>query len=78
MSGTGVPAGFKLPWNTTRTMADVWAPSFEAHKRGIAERTAKQRRKFVADYQRRQAERPPVTIAASGKIAYAGYDGEKL
>ena len=29
--GTGVPADFTLPWNTTRTMADVWAedPSYE-------------------------------------------------
>lgn len=29
--GTGVPADFTLPCNTTRTMADVWAedPSYE-------------------------------------------------
>jgi signal transduction protein with GAF and PtsI domain len=23
--GLAVPAGFTLPWNTTRSMADVWA-----------------------------------------------------
>jgi len=77
MSGTSVPEGFRMPWNTTRSMADVWAPSIEAHKLAIMERTAARRRKFVEDYQRRQAERAPV-IAASGKIAYAGYDGDTL
>ena len=29
--GSAVAEGFTLPWNTTRTMADVWAedPSYE-------------------------------------------------
>lgn len=29
--GMAVPEGFRLPWNTTRTMADVWAedPAYE-------------------------------------------------
>ena len=25
MTPTSVPPGFKLPWNTIRTMSDVWA-----------------------------------------------------
>lgn len=25
-TGTAVPEGFRLPWNTTRTMAQVWTP----------------------------------------------------
>ena len=33
MSGTGVPEGFRLPWNTTVTMADVWAENPELQKR---------------------------------------------
>ena len=27
--GSAVPEGFSLPWNTTRTMADVWAEDEE-------------------------------------------------
>lgn len=33
MSGTSVPEGFTLPWNTTVTMADVWAAKPELQKR---------------------------------------------
>lgn len=81
MSGTGVPKGFTLPWNTTRTMADALAEyDAKAEQRRIRAverekaRHLERQRQFVAEYQRR-AILPPVT--ASGKLAYAGYDGDE-
>lgn len=31
-TATAVPAEFRLPWNTTRTMADVWAAEWAARR----------------------------------------------
>jgi hypothetical protein len=50
--GRAVPADFTLPWNTTRTMADVWAedPSYEVARvtgamGGAATKAKRQQRK---------------------------------
>ena len=82
MRGTSVPEGFTLPWNTARTMSDVLAEydaKTEQRRAQSVEREKKLRlerqRQFVADYQQRRANLPPVT--AAGKLAYAGYDGEE-
>ena len=71
--GTGVPADFVLPWNTTRTMADVAADELkrklsDAGKRGAEARAAKARKQFVEDYHKRKK------LTKGGKIAFAGYD----
>lgn len=49
--GTSVPADFKLPWNTTRTMAEVFAedPAYEVARitgamGGAATKAKRQRR----------------------------------
>jgi hypothetical protein len=73
-----VVAGFSLPWNTTRTMADVWADEKSRANRRRREDLAEVReaaaktadldraRRFVTDHQ----NRPMIT--PKGKIAYAG------
>ena len=77
MSGSAVPEGFTLPWNTTRTMADVWSKAIDGNARrkselaGIRAAAAKadeleRQRRFVSDYQ----NLPKIT--PRGKIAYAG------
>jgi hypothetical protein len=50
--GSAVAEGFTLPWNTTRTMADVWAedPSYEVARitgamGGAASKAKRQQRK---------------------------------
>lgn len=57
MSGSAVPEGFTLPWNTTRTMADVWSRS--------------ERAKLERQELRRQAD-AAAKWQSVGKIAYAG------
>ena len=56
--GRAVPASFQLPWNTTRSMADVWA-DWAA------------RRDEVALKPPAKMGRPPGRIT-SQKFAYAG------
>ena len=75
--GTSVPADFSLPWNTTRTMADVFADETHAKlsaagKRGAEVRAAKARKQFVEDYQKRMGLTP------RGKIPFAGYDASEV
>lgn len=74
-----VPEGFQLPWNTTRTMADVWAAkaseTAEQRRLDAKAREAARQRQYLADYQRRQNNAGPVMVA--GKVAYAGYDGDE-
>lgn len=71
--GMAVPEGFRLPWNTTRTMADVWdeesaaARSEHARKAGLG-RARQRRRQYVEDYQKR------MNLTSAGKVAFAGYD----
>jgi len=75
--GTSVPAGFSLPWNTTRTMADVWADdkatarSEHARKAGLG-RAQQKRQQFVEDYQKR------MNLTPRGKIPFAGYDASEV
>jgi hypothetical protein len=59
--GQSVPEGFKLPWNTTRTMADVW-------KLSEHERTVERLRLPPAKLGRPAGSR----TSPSPKIAYAG------
>lgn len=61
MSGTGVPEGFTLPWNTTVTMADVWRRSLDTAAKAKAEKAELRRLADAAAGYR------PV-----GKIPYAG------
>lgn len=75
--GTSVPADFSLPWNTTRTMADVFAEVTHAKlsaagRRGAEVRAAKARRQFVEDYHKRR------NLTSAGKIAFAGYDRSEV
>lgn len=75
--GTGVPADFSLPWNTTRTMADVFAEDrkrvlSDAGKRGAEARAAKARKQFVEEYQKR------MSLTPRGKIPFAGYDRSEV
>ena len=74
--GTGVPADFALPWNKTRTMADIDADDrkrvlSEAGKRGADIRNRQRRQQFVNDYQKR------ANLTKGGKIAFAGYDASE-
>ena len=70
MSGTGVPEGFTLPWNTTVTMADVWsgqraeANRIKAYRMNLANR----------DRHERELEDRKTYVTSSGKKAFAGYD----
>lgn len=66
-----VPEGFTLPWNTTRTMADVWAPQ-AAEVRSRAGRQSGVARRRLRD--EALAATPPPAFAASGKRPFAGYD----
>lgn len=65
--GSAVPEDFRLPHNTTRTMADVWA---EEHLR--------ERYWNVLMVLRAAANAPQVKITPAGKIAYAGYDRSEV
>ena len=72
--GSAVAEGFTLPWNTTRSLADVAADELkrklsEAGRRGAEARAAKSRKQFVEDYHKRKK------LTKGGKIAFAGYDG---
>ncbi len=64
---TAVPADFVLPWNTTRTMADVWA---DEHRR--------ERYRNLLMVHRAAANAPQVKITPAGKIAFAGYDRSEV
>ena len=70
-----VPADFVLPWNTARTMADVWADERETERAKLAKaaETARQLA-YVAEYQSRN--RNAATVTPTGRVAYAGYDGD--
>lgn len=59
--GRAVPSDFRLPWNTTRSMADVWG---QPKVRG----SSRSKEPVVRTY----SAPPPVT--PRGKIAFAGYD----
>lgn len=58
-----VPEGFQLPWNCTRTLADVW--------REQAREQRKRDRQIVLEA---SYGAPQPTVTAAGRIAYAGYD----
>lgn len=60
--GTAVASDFRLPWNTTRSMADVWAEEFAARQRRRAE-TRKER--FARDRVIRFSLRREADLAAS-------------
>lgn len=66
-----------LPWNTTRTMADVWAEdkaiarSEHARKAGLG-RAQQKRQQFVEEYQKR------MNLTPRGKIPFAGYDRSEV
>jgi len=74
MSGLAVPEGFSLPWNTTRTMGDVWADERREAQRIRAHRLNLVRRERS---EAALADRK-VYIAASGKPAFAGYDENEV
>lgn len=59
-TGTGVPDDFRLPWNTTVSMADVWA-----------ENIAAQRKAWREQKYRKRARRASHDV----RIRYAGFDG---
>lgn len=61
--GTSVPDGFTLPWNTTRTLGDVWRNADRDQRRRDRELVTE-----LAD------GAPQVPVTPSGKIAFAGYD----
>ena len=48
MNGTGVPEGFTLPWNTTRSLAEVWADDFAAEEGKRRERRREIQRRHRA------------------------------
>ena len=75
MSGTAVPPDFAFPWNTARTMADVWADERKTERAKLAKaaETARQLA-YVAEYQSRK--RTAATVTPTGRVAYAGYDGD--
>lgn len=64
--GSAVPEGFRLPHNTTRTMADVWR---DEHRR--------ERYRNLLMVHRAATNAPQVKITPAGKIAYAGYEGSE-
>lgn len=66
MSGTGVPEGFTLPWNTTVTMADA-----EDRKRAMR-KALDERNKALRAELRRQADE--AAGFSRTKIPYAGQD----
>ena len=53
MTGRAVGPDFRLPWNTTRTMADVWTDDREAMS---ADRSAKAKRSWPARRARQKIE----------------------
>lgn len=64
MSGRAVREGFALPWNTTRSLADVWADEVLAAR--IKRRQDKER-----SYVREEAR----DVANAGnRVRYAGHD----
>lgn len=68
---SAVPEGFTLPWNTTRTMAEVWADEklgWQARRK--AERAELRRQADAAAALSRRLAQPQIT--PSGKIPYAG------
>lgn len=67
---SAVPGGFTLPWNTTRTMADVWAAEKLEAQRVRSQRMnrAKRERSEAALAARK------VYVTPAGKSAFAGYD----
>lgn len=70
MSGTAVPGDFRLPWNTTRSMADVWADERREAQRIRAQRLHRvNRERHSANLEARQ-----VYVTSAGKAAFAGYD----
>lgn len=67
---SAVPEGFTLPWNTTVTMADVWAAEKAEANRLKASRLHRANRE-----RREQAlEHRTAYVTAAGKAAFAGYD----
>ncbi len=56
---SAVPEGFTLPWNTTVTMADVWAEQIAAQRKSWREQRARKRAKYTSH---------------STKIPFAGFD----
>ena len=65
-----VPEGFTLPWNTTRTMADVFAERSERQAKAARETVAKAREIFVR-------EREGKCLTIDGRARYAGFDIEE-
>lgn len=63
--GRAVPAGFTMPWNVTRTMAEVWADE------AVAQR--KRDRAIV-----RANTYRPTLLTSKGKIAFAGFDKSEV
>lgn len=90
---TAVPADFRLPWNTTRTLADVWgtnpapepvedAPPCKASKRQPLSRSeaAKRGGDALAAKRRKQFVedyQKRKRLTKAGKIPFAGYDPEE-
>ena len=60
-TATAVPADFRLPWNTTRTMADVWGVT-EKQCQNIRATTE---RAWVAKVSRRYVYVPAPDMGAS-------------
>lgn len=58
--GTAVPDGFTLPWNTTRSMADVWS-EWEARREDRPPKPKAPRKRGR-----------PVGILVSPKLKFAG------
>ena len=65
--GSAVPEGFVLPWNTTRTMADVWAAEWAARRE---DRPAKPQPAPKTNVKKMMGRPPGVLV--SPKTAYAG------
>ena len=69
--GTSVSSDFRLPWNTTRSMADAWADERREANR------IKAYRMHAANRERsdKALEARRIYLTTSGKAAFAGYDG---
>lgn len=88
---TAVPADFRLPWNTTRTMADVWGISPEPKSvADLPKEPPKPSKPKLSPAEAgrlggeakarnlRRVQLPPPRISPRGKITYAGYDASEV
>lgn len=67
--GAGVPEGFTLPWNTTRTLADCWGLVAKKYD-GVTRNDGTPKRQAGG--------RPKLERPAPGKAKFAGHDKSEV